>query len=130
VALASGAGAVVGHAWSVFVGWRGGKALATILGVSLPLYPWGGLAGAALLVGLVLLTRNANLAAIDGLLAYPWLVAVVALRTGADPPTAVALFAGTVPLVIVSLIRHARAPRDRRRRGAGDTSARPPAEAD
>jgi acyl phosphate:glycerol-3-phosphate acyltransferase len=129
VALAAGVGAVVGHAWSVYVGWRGGKALATILGVSLPLYPWGGLAGAALIIALGLLTRNANLAAIVTLLAYPWLVAVVALRMGAPQPTAIALFAGTVPLVIVSLIRHARASRIRPPPGTGATGGPPPADA-
>lgn len=126
VALAAGVGAVVGHAWSVYVGWRGGKALATILGVSLPLYPWAGLAGTVLIFVLVLVTRNATLAAIATLLAYPWLVAIVALRTGAAEPTAIALFAGTVPLVIVSLIRHARATRVRPPPGAGE---RPPADA-
>lgn len=106
VALAAGAAAVVGHAWSVFVGWRGGKGLATILGVSLPLYPLGGLAGLGLLVALVLLTRRAHLAAVLTLLAYPWLVALVALRTGEPIETAFALFTGALPLVAVSLAKH------------------------
>ena len=106
VALAAGIAAVVGHAWSVVVGWRGGKGLATILGVSLPLYPLGGLAGLGLLVALVLLTRRAHLAAVLTLLAYPWLTALVALRTGEPIETAFALFTGTLPLVVVSLLKH------------------------
>jgi acyl phosphate:glycerol-3-phosphate acyltransferase len=109
-ALAAGVGAVVGHAWSLFVGGRGGKALATIFGVSLPLYPWGGLAGAALIVALALLTRRATLAAIVTLVAYPWLVGLTALRTGAPLETAFALFTGVVPLALVSLVKHLRAP--------------------
>jgi glycerol-3-phosphate acyltransferase PlsY len=106
VALAAGIAAVVGHAWSVLVGWRGGKGLATILGVSLPLYPLGGLTGLGLIVALVLLTRRAHLAAILTLLAYPWLVGLVALRTGEPIETAFALFTGTLPLVAVSLLKH------------------------
>jgi acyl phosphate:glycerol-3-phosphate acyltransferase len=124
--LAAGIGAVVGHAWSVYVGGRGGKALATIFGVSLPLYPWGGLAGLVALAILMLLTKSANRAAIATLLAYPWLVGLVAWRTGASPTMVIALVAGTVPLVIVSLIRHARAARARPSSGPGE---RPPADA-
>lgn len=114
VAFATGAAAVVGHAWSVYVGWRGGKGLATILGVSLPLYPLGGLAGLGLIVALTLLTRRAHLAAVLTLLAYPWLVALVALRVGEPLETAFGLFTATVPLVVVSLLKHRprRAPAD------------------
>lgn len=112
VALAAGLGAVVGHAWSVYVGWRGGKALATILGVSLPLYPWGGLAGLALIVALVLMTRRAHLAAIVTLVAHPFLVAAAALRTGEPLETAFLLFTGVVPLSLVSLVKHRRRARD------------------
>lgn len=108
VALIAGVAAVAGHAWSLFVGGRGGKALATIFGVSLPLYPWGGLAGAALIVALVLLTRRATLAAVVTLVAYPWLVAGIAWRSGEPVATAYALFAGTLPLAIISLVKHAR----------------------
>lgn len=53
VPLAAGVGAVAGHLWSVWVGFRGGKGLATTLGVTLPVYPLGGLY--ALLALLVLL---------------------------------------------------------------------------
>jgi acyl phosphate:glycerol-3-phosphate acyltransferase len=106
-AQAAGLGAVLGHAWSVFVGGRGGKGLATILGVSLPIHPLGGLAGTLAIVVLVVLTRNATLAAVVTLLAYPGIVAWTALRSGHPMETATALAIGSVPLVIVSLIRHA-----------------------
>jgi acyl phosphate:glycerol-3-phosphate acyltransferase len=128
VALAAGFGAVLGHAWSLYVGGRGGKALATILGVSLPLYPLGGAAGTVVIIVLYLLTRRATLAAVVTLAAYPWLVAWIALQTGHAMPTAMALFVGTVPLVVVSLIRHALADRQRPRGGdAADGATRGPA---
>ncbi len=120
VALAAGLAAVVGHAWSVYVGWRGGKALATIFGVALPLYPWGGLAGLGLILALLLITRRAHLAAVLTLIAYPWLVALVAVRTGEPTETVFALFTATLPLTVVSLVKH----RPRRLRGP---DAQPPA---
>ena len=133
VALAAGFGAVVGHAWSVYVGGRGGKALATILGVSLPLYPLGGLAGTLVIIVLFVLTRNATVAALVTLAAYPWLVGGIALLRGQSMETATALFVGTVPLVIVSLIRHALAARPRARGGPaapGEAGATGPTSAD
>jgi glycerol-3-phosphate acyltransferase PlsY len=57
-AAAAGVGAVVGHLWSVWVGFRGGKGLATALGTALPLYPLGGLYGLGVLVLLTLLWRT------------------------------------------------------------------------
>ena len=107
-ALAAGLGAVVGHAWSVFVRFQGGKALATIFGVSLPLYPLGGLAGLVLLVALALITRRPTWASIATLALYPLVVALAALRGGADTDTAFALFTGTVPLAAISIAKHRR----------------------
>jgi glycerol-3-phosphate acyltransferase PlsY len=46
--------AVAGHRWSCFLGFRGGKAVATSIGVFLPLAFWQTLASAALCVGLIL----------------------------------------------------------------------------
>jgi len=107
-ALAAGLGAVVGHAWSVFVRFQGGKALATIFGASLPLYPFGGLAGLVLIVSLTLLTRRATAAAIATLVLFPLAVALTALRGGADPDIAFALFTGTVPLAAIAIYKYLR----------------------
>ncbi len=107
-ALVAGLGAVVGHAWSVYVRFQGGKALATIFGASLPLYPLGGVAGLALMIALTLLTRRATLAAVATLVVYPVVVALAALRVGADLDTAFALFTGTVPLAAVAIAKHRR----------------------
>jgi glycerol-3-phosphate acyltransferase PlsY len=107
-ALAAGLGAVAGHAWSVFVRFRGGKALATLLGASLPLYPLGGLAGLVLLVALTLLTRRAAWASVATLVLYPLVVALAALRGGAGAETAFALFTGTLPLAAIAIAKHRR----------------------
>lgn len=107
-ALAAGIGAVAGHAWSVFVRFQGGKALATLLGASLPLYPWGGVAGLVLMVALTLLTRRATLAAIATLALYPFVVGLATLRAGVDLDTAFVLFTGTVPLAAIAIAKHLR----------------------
>ncbi len=73
-AFAAGVGAVLGHLWSVWVGFRGGKGLTTTLGVSLPLYPLGGLYGLGLLIALIFALRRVTRAALLTALVYPLLV--------------------------------------------------------
>ena len=46
LAALTGAAAVVGHCWSIFLAFRGGKGVATACGVLLVLTPWATLAGA------------------------------------------------------------------------------------
>ena len=75
--LAAGVGAVWGHIWSPYLGFRGGKGLATTLGVALPIYPLGGLSGFALLIVLVLLLRRVALAGVVLALLYPVTVYIV-----------------------------------------------------
>lgn len=104
--LAAGLGAVVGHAWSAYVGFRGGKALATTLGVAIPLYPTGGLYGLLLLLGLVLILRRVTLASILTMLVYP-LVVLLTLRNAGWPPNDVFLVATGAGLVaLVVIVKH------------------------
>ncbi len=69
--LAAGVGAIIGHLWSVWVGFRGGKGLATTLGVALPVYPLGGLYGLAALLVFILIFRRVTLATFLTALIYP-----------------------------------------------------------
>ena len=107
--LVAAAAAVAGHAWSAFVRWRGGKALATIFGASLPLYPWGGLAGLALILVVLAATRNARTAALATLLAAPALVGLTSAAAGTPAPLAWLLALGILPQVVISSLRHRRA---------------------
>ena len=83
--LAAGVGAVWGHLWSPYLGFRGGKGLATTLGVALPIYPLGGLSGFALLIVLILILRRVALSAVVLACLYP-LAVYTALRLGDAPP--------------------------------------------
>jgi acyl phosphate:glycerol-3-phosphate acyltransferase len=70
-ALAFGVAAIVGHVFSIYVGWRGGKGVATGAGVFLALAPWAVLVCLLLWGGVVAATRIVSLASILAALVLP-----------------------------------------------------------
>jgi glycerol-3-phosphate acyltransferase PlsY len=74
--LAWGAAAIAGHMFSVWVGFRGGKGMATSAGVLLGLAPAAVLSCFVLWVVLVLATGYVSVASIGAALALPPLLAV------------------------------------------------------
>ncbi len=72
-------GPILGHCFSVFLGFRGGRAIATTLGVLLGLAPAAGLSGLGVWLIVVGLTRYISVASIIAAIVVP---AVVALRGG------------------------------------------------
>lgn len=121
--LVAGFGAVLGHAFSMFVGFRGGKALATTLGVSLPLYPQVGLAALILIVALYLIVRRAGLAAIITMLAYPFLALLTLDRSGWPREDSFAVVTGVLPIVAIVLLKHLLAWRNAPKAKASDVTA-------
>ena len=106
-ALLAGIGAVAGHAWPVFLGFRGGgKALATTLGTTLPLYPLVGLLGLTLMIVLTLVSKRSTLAAVVTVVLYPAIVyAVSSLQYAPRGQLGLILFCtGIVALIVV--VRH------------------------
>jgi acyl phosphate:glycerol-3-phosphate acyltransferase len=79
-ALVCGLTAVVGHVFSVFVGFKGGKGVATAAGVMLGLTPAALLVALAVWIGLVALTGYVSLASIVAAAAFPLAVRLL------DPP--------------------------------------------
>lgn len=106
--LAAGVGAVSGHAWSVFTGFRGGKALATALGVALPVYPLGGLYAVLLMIALMLLTRRTTLSALITMTAYPAVVAAALHRAGVDTEQIFAVVTSVVLISAIVIYKHLR----------------------
>jgi len=80
--LAFGAAAILGHMFSLWVGFRGGKGVATSAGVFLGLAPWAVLAAFGVWAGLVLLTRYVSVASIGAALALAPLVALTPHQGG------------------------------------------------
>jgi acyl phosphate:glycerol-3-phosphate acyltransferase len=75
-ALVYGAAAIIGHMFSVYVGFKGGKGVATGAGVFLALSPIAVLVGLGIWTLLVALTGYVSLASIAAAAALPVLVAV------------------------------------------------------
>jgi glycerol-3-phosphate acyltransferase PlsY len=63
-AMAAGLGAFVGHLFPVWLGFRGGKGVATFLGLTLALHWPTGLAALATWLGVALVTRYSSLSAL------------------------------------------------------------------
>jgi glycerol-3-phosphate acyltransferase PlsY len=88
--------AMVGNCWSPFLGFRGGKGVATGLGAFLALAPWGLLPAAAVWVLVAAATRYVSLASVLACLTLPASVAL----TG-SPGRAVLAAAGAAALVVL-----------------------------
>jgi glycerol-3-phosphate acyltransferase PlsY len=84
--------AVIGNCWSVFLGFRGGKGVATGLGALLRLLPWAVLPAAAVWLAVTISFRWVSLGSILAaacvplgalVLGYPWPSVVAALSIAA-----------------------------------------------
>ncbi len=81
-ALAYGAAAIVGHVYSVYVGFKGGKGVATSAGVILALAPWAALAGIVVWGALVATLRIVSVGSMAAAIAVP---VTVYLTEGTGP---------------------------------------------
>ena len=94
VALATVA-AVVGNCWSLFLGFRGGKGVATGLGALLRLVPWATLAALPVFVAVVATSRFVSLGSLLGALCVPLGAALLGY------PRASVIAAAAVALIVV-----------------------------
>ncbi len=84
VAIAAGAAAILGHVFPLWLRFRGGKAVATSVGVLLAIAPPLALAGFLGWTAVLILTRYMALAAIGG----AWTIAITAAAAPASRPYA------------------------------------------
>lgn len=71
VAVASGVAAVVGHNWPVFFKFKGGKGVATTIGVALTLSFWATFAAIVIIVIIIAITRYVSLGSLVFALLLP-----------------------------------------------------------
>lgn len=71
------AGAMIGHLYPVWLKFKGGKGVATLLGVLIPLIPLGAAIYAAVWLGLLLIVRISSVAGISAALSAPVSAAVL-----------------------------------------------------
>lgn len=72
--IVAAAAAVSGHVFPVFAGFRGGKGIATLLGVGIALYPMASLWVLIIFIVVFVLTRYVSVASITGSVSFPFLV--------------------------------------------------------
>jgi acyl phosphate:glycerol-3-phosphate acyltransferase len=72
--IIASAAAVTGHVFPVFAGFKGGKGIATLLGVGIALYPEASLTVFIIFIIIFLITRYVSVASIAGSVSFPFLV--------------------------------------------------------
>ncbi|MEQ7872494.1 glycerol-3-phosphate 1-O-acyltransferase PlsY [Sphingomonas sp. ASV193] len=110
--LAAAAGALIGHLYPVWLRFKGGKGVATLLGVLVPLLPVAALVYALVWIGLLLVLRISSVAGMSAAASAPLTAAVAGERNLLLPLALLALlviwrhganirrlFAGTEPKV-------------------------------
>jgi glycerol-3-phosphate acyltransferase PlsY len=78
-AAAAGIAAIVGHNWSVFMGFTGGRGVATSAGALLGVAPWAVLVTAPLVLFIIWRWRYSSLGSISGALLAPVVVGILAV---------------------------------------------------
>lgn len=121
--LIGGVGAVVGHAWSPYVKFQGGKGMAAAFGATLPIVPLGGIASIFVVIALILITRRSELSAILALLAFPFVNSTILLRMGASQEDAFLVGTGMALVALVSIVKHVFVWRQRGRSAAASDAA-------
>lgn len=108
--LAVGAAAILGHVFPLYLRFKGGKGVATSLGVVLGLWPYltvCGLATFALWGVSVLVTRMVSLASVIAAGCFPLLLAgAIALLPGWTFSALWPLFLIAVPIPLLVIVRH------------------------
>lgn len=113
-AVVAGVAAVTGHCYSVFVGFKGGKGLATALGVALPLYWLPAVYTLVFILALQLITKNSDTASLVTVLAYPVITLLTLERQGWPRDDTFLITTGVALIALVALPRQVAALRRRR----------------
>jgi len=96
--MAAAVVSVLGHVYPVWLGFKGGKGVASALGVFLAFAPWAGLASFTLFVLLVWITRYVSLASIIASAVIP----IFAMLTVPDRSPAFLLAIFFLPVLVIA----------------------------
>jgi acyl phosphate:glycerol-3-phosphate acyltransferase len=99
--LALGITAVIGHIFPIFAGFRGGKGIATLLGVMLAIHYQGALGSLIVFVVVFAVTRFVSLGSMSAALAFP--LFIILLPRSHDSPS---LIVFSMFIAILVLITH------------------------
>ncbi len=107
--IAVGVAAVLGHTFPVYLGFRGGKGVATTIGVAAGIYPVFTIAMAVALVGYAAVRFGTGLVALGSLMLavmFPMAVFAYAFLTGIPADVAWPLYVVSVGLGLLIIVRH------------------------
>lgn len=106
LAVLAGAAAIAGHLFPVWLGFRGGKGVATALGVILVLAPWGTLCAAIAFLILIGITRIVSVGSIMAALSFALFELVKGGTELWSPESwSLGVFSVVVPLAIIVMHR-------------------------
>ncbi len=105
-ALAAATGAVLGHAYSPYVHFAGGKAIATTFGIALPLAPLLSLYYLGFIVGIYLVFRRITWAGLLGALLLPVIALLLLQRQGWPADSLFTFVTGLIPVALIGAIKH------------------------
>jgi len=104
LALYAGIAAVIGHIWTVFASFRGGKGVATAAGMVLSLYPVGFAATLLVFVTVVLLSGIVSVGSITAAVSFPVLLFLLD-RSGVSEVSPF-LLSVSVPIALLIIFTH------------------------
>ena len=108
--LAVGCAAILGHIFPIYLKFKGGKGVATSLGVALGLWPYYTICAAlafAIWAGVVLLWRYISLASIAASIAFPLtLILAIVLTPGWNFANLWPLLAAAIAIPVMVIVRH------------------------
>lgn len=91
--IVAAAAVVLGHVFPIFAGFRGGKGIATLLGVGIALYPLAVLVVIGVFVSVLLISGYVSLGSITGAVSFP-LIVIFLFNPHSLPLIILAVFVG------------------------------------
>ncbi len=87
VQILAGVAAVIGHIWTIFAGFKGGKGIATSLGVLISVVTLDMILALGVFIGVVYLSRYISLASISAAISVPLIMIIRENIFGVDIPS-------------------------------------------
>jgi glycerol-3-phosphate acyltransferase PlsY len=102
--MIAGASAVIGHIWTIFAGFRGGKGVGTAAGMLIVLYPVAFLICLVVFAAVLLTTRYVSLSSMSAAITLP--IALVILSKLMNRPLSTPLMILAVSMAILIVFTH------------------------